>query len=109
MDKIWLKEMLALSIVFDDSNEEKMAGRIRVWIERAKALRNEITELRVEDIRKAYAIVGLQDALGETAGEGEVEPTALAHTPEEDEVKYKLSDEEHDQLEKYFGVAVERL
>ena len=104
---IWLKEMLALSIVFDDNNEGKMAGRIRVWIERAKALRNEITELRVEDIRKAYAIVGLQDALEAAGGE----PIALAHTPEdaEDEVKYKLSDEEHNQLEKYFGVAFERL
>ncbi len=92
MTDLWLKEMLALSKVMDDFGEHKMAGRLRVWSERGTALRNEVTELRVEDIRKAYAIVGLQDALGETAGkEGE------------DDVQYKLSDaDEDDLLEKYF-------
>ena len=102
MSDLWLKEMLALSIVMDDLDEPKMAGRLRVWIERAKALRNEVTELRVEDIRKACAIVGLQDALGETAGESDKighpvdveheEPTAFASTnpePEDDDLLEK--------------------
>lgn len=108
MSDVWLKEMVALSIVMDDFGEPKMAGRLRVWIERGKALRNEVTELRMEDIRKAYAIVRLQDALtASNEGENDIEESSGV-SPDiikeaEDEVKYKFSEEDEDDLlEKYF-------